>query len=201
MASASKTPNLNLPQWVGAEKPERTDFNAAFDAIDGSVGSPLLTEVVVAEDSTSVEITGLDINTHKSYRIEIDTWHNVAGYSMSIMMYINGDETDTNYYNQILSSYGTTTTSVNQNSSIIHSTSREDGRTNFPAVAVINLRLANGKAVATALTTRSNDQHLQMRTMSWVTKTTFSNITSIKFTASSASGIPAGSKFRIYKGN
>lgn len=34
MASASKTPNLNLPQWVGTEKPERTDFNAAFDAID-----------------------------------------------------------------------------------------------------------------------------------------------------------------------
>ena len=34
MASASKTPNLNLPQWVGTEKPERTDFSAAFDAID-----------------------------------------------------------------------------------------------------------------------------------------------------------------------
>ena len=35
MASASKTPNLNLPQWVGTEKPERTDFNEAFLAIDG----------------------------------------------------------------------------------------------------------------------------------------------------------------------
>ena len=34
MASASKTPNFNLPQWVGTEKPERTDFNAAFDVID-----------------------------------------------------------------------------------------------------------------------------------------------------------------------
>ena len=38
MASASKTPNLNLPQWVGTEKPERTDFNAAFDAIDVHLG-------------------------------------------------------------------------------------------------------------------------------------------------------------------
>ena len=37
MASASKTPNLNLPQWVGTEKPERTDFNAAFDAIDDNL--------------------------------------------------------------------------------------------------------------------------------------------------------------------
>lgn len=34
MASAATTPNLNLPQWVGTENPERTDFNAAFDAID-----------------------------------------------------------------------------------------------------------------------------------------------------------------------
>ena len=43
MASASKTPNLNLPQWVGTEKPERTDFNAAFDAIDdaSALGTPV----------------------------------------------------------------------------------------------------------------------------------------------------------------
>ena len=39
MASASKTQNLNLPQWVGTEKPERTDFNAAFLAIDGAATS------------------------------------------------------------------------------------------------------------------------------------------------------------------
>ena len=37
MASASKTPNLNLPQWVESEKPERTDFNAAFLALDGII--------------------------------------------------------------------------------------------------------------------------------------------------------------------
>ena len=35
MASASKTPNLNLPQWVETEKPEMADFNAAFLALDG----------------------------------------------------------------------------------------------------------------------------------------------------------------------
>lgn len=35
MASAAKTPKLALPQWVAAEKPERTDFNAAFLTLDG----------------------------------------------------------------------------------------------------------------------------------------------------------------------
>ena len=42
MASASKTPNLNLPQWVETEKPERTDFNTAFDAIDDEFARRLL---------------------------------------------------------------------------------------------------------------------------------------------------------------
>lgn len=36
MASASKTPNLNLPQWVASEKPEMVDFNEAFGAIDAA---------------------------------------------------------------------------------------------------------------------------------------------------------------------
>ena len=37
MASAATTSNLGLPQWVGTEKPERTDFNTAFDAIDAEL--------------------------------------------------------------------------------------------------------------------------------------------------------------------
>lgn len=39
MASAATTPNLGLPQWVGTEKPEMDDFNAAFDAIDDHVAT------------------------------------------------------------------------------------------------------------------------------------------------------------------
>ena len=56
MASASKTPNLNLPQWVGTEKPERTDFNAAFDAIDDHVA-----------ESASKHITESGSNANGSY--------------------------------------------------------------------------------------------------------------------------------------
>ena len=66
MASASKTPNLNLPQWVGTEKPERTDFNAAFDAIDTTVASHLAekaTDVslghIIAGAGTSIDVNGI----------------------------------------------------------------------------------------------------------------------------------------------
>lgn len=60
MASASKTPNLNLPQWVGTEKPERTDFNAAFDAIDTTVASHL------AESVSQGNPHGIDAKADKS---------------------------------------------------------------------------------------------------------------------------------------
>lgn len=39
MSSASKTPNLNLPQWVATEKPEMADFNGAFNTIDGNINN------------------------------------------------------------------------------------------------------------------------------------------------------------------
>ena len=62
MASASKTPNLNLPQWVGTEKPERTDFNAAFNAIDTTVASHMA-ESVIDDDPH-----GVDFIMHKAAR-------------------------------------------------------------------------------------------------------------------------------------
>lgn len=39
MGSVTKTTNLALPQWSATEKPERTDFNAAFLAIDVMAGT------------------------------------------------------------------------------------------------------------------------------------------------------------------
>ena len=68
MASASKTPSLNLPQWVGTEKPERTDFNAAFDAIDTTVASHLA-ETVSQEGG----VHGLEV--------EVGTWTPIVTFN------------------------------------------------------------------------------------------------------------------------
>lgn len=59
MASASKTPNLNLPQWVGTEKPERTDFNAAFDEIDTTVASHLAESVTYTTNASRTPASGI----------------------------------------------------------------------------------------------------------------------------------------------
>ena len=61
MASASKTPNLNLPQWVGTEKPERTDFNEAFAAIDDAA--------LTVEDWTSATLKNGWVNYGGDYDI------------------------------------------------------------------------------------------------------------------------------------
>lgn len=45
MAATNSTTNLGLPQWVATDKPERTDFNAAFDAIDTTVAAHLADDV------------------------------------------------------------------------------------------------------------------------------------------------------------
>lgn len=39
MASTNKTPNLNLNQWIGSDKPKRIDFNGDNSIIDNVCGS------------------------------------------------------------------------------------------------------------------------------------------------------------------
>ena len=75
MASASKTPNLNLPQWVGTEKPERTDFNAAFDAIDDHVAESASKHITESGSNANGSYIKFDDGTlicHKAYAGSID---------------------------------------------------------------------------------------------------------------------------------
>lgn len=39
MASANKTPILNLPQWLGNEYMERTDWNTAFATLEDAIAT------------------------------------------------------------------------------------------------------------------------------------------------------------------
>ena len=39
MASANKTPILDLPQWLGNEYMERTDWNTAFDTLEKAIAT------------------------------------------------------------------------------------------------------------------------------------------------------------------
>ena len=101
MASASKTPNLNLPQWVGTEKPERTDFNEAFDAIDTTVASHLA-------GSANKHMAGSGHNTN-GYYIRFDDGTQIA-YRKSIHN-LNSDVAQIHPFPAIFTEVFTTTVS------------------------------------------------------------------------------------------
>ena len=70
-----------------------------LNGVDISVSPPatrayansLLAEYIVSGSAvTSIDFSGLDINTHKSYRVEID-WINPTASPTAMSVFINGD--------------------------------------------------------------------------------------------------------------
>jgi len=78
----------------------------------------LVKEVEVTANTTEIDITGLDINTHKLYLILI-IWKNAKGLKAGLKVYIEGDFTDTNYYFQTLYADGTSKGGVRYNSPML----------------------------------------------------------------------------------
>lgn len=78
MSSVNKTPNLNLPQWAANEKPERTDFNSAFDAIDDTIGKFRYQSIGVSKD---VQTEGTDFvpTLGLPKRIDVHLIYSVGG--------------------------------------------------------------------------------------------------------------------------
>lgn len=82
MSSAATTPNLALPQWVAAEKPERTDFSAAFLAIDGSGAFDwnLIAETFTYASATTITVaTGAASRWKKGDKFKL-TQHSAVKY-------------------------------------------------------------------------------------------------------------------------
>lgn len=202
MASASTTPNLNLPQWVGTEKPERTDFNAAFAAIDGL--TRLIVDHTLASNVQTITFSDLDINTHKSYTIELDLLHENNKNASRVYMLVNGDTTLTNYVAQLLVSTGSGTNSYKFDDASIaetmpHTTLTGQGST----IATIRLGLRNGIARATSSCCMLDavTDPVQLRNYAWIHKPSISNITSLTFSVPSGKTMQIGDKIRIYRGD
>lgn len=157
----------------------------------------LLAEYVVTGSAvTSIDFTGLDINTHKSYRIEMELI-NATASGADIYMFANGDTVNTNYYTQALNTSGTV---VNVE------------RVNFPRISSMAANQSGLGVVGTifrhsntSMTARFNGMYnvgasSDIYDTSWW-KSSSTNITQLTFTASVASSIGVGSKIRIYRGD
>lgn len=170
-----------------------TEMDANFTNLNAEVSLVSETEVT-GSAVTSVDITDLDMNTDKSYRVEIE-WANTVG-AASLRLYINGDTTNSNYYSQTL---------------WVDDTTVVGSRVNIPNIAFVDSAVDTFivGTVGTALDNRcrsqwqSNDSTgatTAMRLYEVISTTQFTNITQMTFTGQASGSIGVGTKIRIYRG-
>lgn len=170
----------------------KTYVKASGDAINPT----LLTTLTTTALATTIEFTGLDINTHKGYRIEI-SYLNGTATSHGLSMYVNGLTTATDYYRQHYSAEGTAVSAANANDGLIASVSASER-----AMMTATIDLApGGYPYAISNFVRDSGTALKNLSYSWVKTASVANITSLTFTAGVADGIGIGTTFRIFRGD
>lgn len=143
---------------------------------------------------TNIDVTGLDINLHKSYRIEIEFINPTISNSY-LYMYINNDTVNTNYYNQQVIFTGTSTVSARENLPWVCFC--EVGR---QTSSVLDLIQTFGGRVHCFLKLSHEQGSSILANIGVLTHVNaLSNITQLTFTSSVANAIGVGSKIRIYK--
>lgn len=162
--------------------------------VDSTPSTSLVTDTTTGALATSLTISGLDINTHKGYRVEIG-YVNGTATAHSLDMYINGLTTATDYYRQTLSSDGTTTVSGRANDGQVLTCSASSRSTTTIDIQ----RTPDGYAMAFSRVSRDPGSGLLLYQYSWSKTATVTNITSLTFTAGAANGIGVGSTFRVYR--
>ena len=146
---------------------------------------------------TSIDFSGLDINTHKSYRVEIDIY-NPTGTQIDIYCFINGDTVLTNYYSQLLQGYSGSANGANNNNSRILQVI--NGQFASARCAICHLPLVVKPRVISQASSYEGTS-LVAQQYSVCKTATVANITQLTFTSTTASAIGVGSKIRIYRGD
>jgi hypothetical protein len=144
---------------------------------------------------TTIDFTGLDINAHNSYSIELDIT-NVTASGAQIHMFINADTTVTNYYSQYSLASGTSLAGTRANNPTVSS---------FDANNIVKCNISLSKVIDKVRAISSccdlSDATVRVLNYSYAKVGTVTNITQITFTSTVASSIAIGSKIRIYRGD
>lgn len=182
-------------------KVQIADGTAANHAVskgqaDAAYAATLLSETTTNALLTSIEFTGLDINTHKGYRLEI-AYVDGAATAHSAALYVNGLTTATDYYSQYIQASGTSVTTGRLNSAQAFGATA--GNRTF---AVIDIGLtpggfffAHSEEARTVGSAVEGIGYKISRTAS------IANITSLTITAGVANGIGVGTTFKIFRGD
>jgi len=165
--------------------------------VQGEKVKGLLAEyVVTGSPITSIDFSNLDINTHKSYRVEISI-ANATANSSGLYCFINGDTNLTNYYRELVQFDGTTIGANRANNPQIITLQPSSSLSLTSNVQ----RGDNGYARAINFGNSSNGSSVLKEDSTLIKTATVANITQLTFTTSVAGAIAVGSKIRIYRGD
>lgn len=160
-------------------------------------GEPtLLTTLTTTALATTVEFTGLDINTHKKYIISI-AYKNGTASAHGLLLYVNGQTVATEYYNQVLQADGSTVAASRNNNAQILAVDASD-RSSF----ILNMEIAEGGfAFIFANGCRNVGSIMYSYSNAWSRTVAVTNITSLTLTAGVTDGIGVGTVIKIYRGD
>jgi len=153
-----------------------------------------IAEITPTSNITVIDITGLDIIAHKVYLL-LCNFRNPTGVNTTYKIYVEGDYTDTNYYNQYIFVDGTTVSAARSNDPAF---AYAIAGTDSPSVVWI-FRGPGGFFKFLSLHSRhvGSSQAFELRFGSRTTSVT--NITSIRIASSVTGGIGANSKVLLFK--
>lgn len=166
---------------------------SATASVAGLSELSLLVDYTVPTNTTSVAFTGLDLQTHKGYRIEID-YLDGANATYAVSMFANGDTVATNYYSQFTHSDGTVVNSGRANAGSIFAVDA-----NNRSKVGIDVYGLDTYLLAISLVARGVGAILKTTNYAWSKTATASNLTSLTFMADTTNGIASGTRFRIYR--
>ena len=171
-------------------------MDASGNMQDAGFSGTLLAEYEVTGAAvTSIDFTGLDINAHKSYRIELDLVSG-TGSNGNVSAYINGDTTDANYYFQYVQGDGGSVIAARGAGPKIGYVYGGD-----VSVIVAWVQLVDGYMFAETRDTQGAPSALVANIRSIRKTATVSNITQITLAGQVTGMLGVGTKISIYRGD
>lgn len=154
----------------------------------------LLADITVASATTSVNFTGLTMTAGEEYLLVSDF---VSPLGAWIGLYVNGNNTATNYYYQTVYGGNTSFSSARGNSALFLDSNTSDTK----MFGITRIKLTNSSYyISETFSQRAYGSSSCANLDTYCSSTfTLSSITSIAVTASSTNGIGAASRFQLYK--
>lgn len=150
-------------------------------------------DIIVPSNTTSVDITGLNISKDGEYYLVSDV---VSGANSDYYLYANDNVTATNYYVQRL-----TANSSTESGARVNNPSMVDASSGNKTLIMSNLKLTNSGYVVAQSNSVENYGGSGIILNKYYSTSTFtaSSMTKFTITASATNGIATDSRFQLYK--